>query len=229
MLSMLTKMVTGVDASEEEVPETTLTHRLSSEAPPFVPAEVEYVEQSASTDAEVDAEINECLLAIAADMNYADATKTMLITISLNEQRKSLPRRSHPRRTQKERSRSLSPCSKDSTGGETDSSGEYDSSMFNDMDADGWSETERHAVKSFGSVKVANFHRTKGRRDAAREAYLAEVASRANRHPSQRNVASRAHYASDARNRHSRFEERGGKRAGHSTLIALSQNAVAVQ
>lgn len=189
--------------------------KLCANSAPFIPDyEAEYEAQSASVDAEVEFEMQECLDAInreqISQMDYMKATKNKLTTISKQEQRRTL-------RTHRERSREETDSC---TGTAPTLTGIEDGPLeilFDHVDDD------RAAAKSFGQRRVNQFYRTKEQRDEARRRHLDEIARRSGRHPNHRNVLStKAHRPSQTRS----YEERGGRHGGLASHLSLQ---VAVQ
>jgi len=195
--------------------------KLSADSPPFVPSsapenenecegvdENEYEPQSASMDAEIGFEMEECLNEIMKEklsaMNFSAAAKLNLSTISKKAQRAPLLR------TQRERScddpkHSVS-CSKELS--------------FEDESASSSGEDENDDLKSFGRYKVQQYYRTKPERDEARRRHLEMVAKRSGRRPNDRNVAAQVHHLS----RHQlKSAARGGRHASRTADLVLQQ------
>jgi len=231
-------------ASPEETStqkEVTPKNPLSAASPEFVPAaEEEYEAQSANLDVEVENEMKECLDAILRDaqntMDFAAATKAKLTTISKKAQRKGLIARDRSRNNSEDSTAEdsmvnlSSPGSAHSDGGGAAANSspslvnsEFYSEVVIDDDDECWADTEYASVKSFGTKRVQGFYRTKEHRDEARRKHAEEVAQRSGRHPNQRNVAAKAHYASDRENRQSRYEMRGGRHSAHASSVVCGQ------
>eukprot|EP00614_Pseudopedinella_elastica_P037018 CAMPEP_0181268432 /NCGR_PEP_ID=MMETSP1097-20121128/5521_1 /TAXON_ID=35684 /ORGANISM="Pseudopedinella elastica, Strain CCMP716" /LENGTH=174 /DNA_ID=CAMNT_0023368107 /DNA_START=160 /DNA_END=684 /DNA_ORIENTATION=+ len=155
--------------------------------------------------------------AIASETNdYLAATKTFLDTISKKSQRKKM--------TVMKRRRSSSDADKAEQQAPSPKLVQSEDPSDEVLEGGAWDnlgEEMKFAAKSLGRSKTAAFYRTKDKRDAARLRYVEEVASRAGRKPGQRNVFAKAHYATEAQNRSRKFEERGGRQAGHNSFVAL--------
>lgn len=195
---------------------------LSAASAEFVPVPVEYEPQSANMDAEVEGEMKECLDAILRNhqdtMNFAAATKAKLTTISMGAQRKGLRERSRNNSEDGSNASSDSEHSDRESASRTSSPSRPNEAVVLD-DESCWADEEYASVKSFGTKRVKGFYRTKEQRDETRRKHLAEVAQRAGRHPNQRNVAAKAHYASDRDNRQRRYEVRGGRQSAHASAL----------
>jgi hypothetical protein len=223
MLNMISNFLAAVpenDATNSPAPAA--KKPLSAASAEFVPDPVEYEPQSANLDAEVEGEMKECLDAILKNhqnsMNFAVATKAKLTPISMGTQREGL----------RERSRNNSEDATSSDSEHSDSESAVASSPRSRPNEEGvvladdescWADEEYLSVKSFGTKRVTGFYRTKEQRDETRRKHLADVAQRAGRHPNQRNVAAKAHYASDRGNRQRRYEVRGGRQSSQASAL----------
>lgn len=240
------RFITDLGGATED--DNNTTTKLSADSPPFVPSpspstnelpalnldegaslSAEYEAQSANLDAEVNMEMQECLDAIATEKtgNYLAAVASNLETISKSEQRCTL--RARTLNSQSEEEDTTDETRKDEANDtegknvETKPESSSESVEANDSIDDDGVTAEYTAAKSFGHSRVQNYYRTKDRRDAKRLERADEVAARAGRQPGQRNVACRAHYASDVGRKQKRYEARGGSRMAFSSHVAGEQ------
>jgi hypothetical protein len=224
MISNFLAAAPETDATASPAPVAPATKKpLSAASAEFVPEPVEFEPQSANMDAEVEGEMKECLDAILKNqqngMNFAAATKAKLTTISMGAQRKGLEARERSRNNSEEEASNGSSSDSEHSDIEGTAASSPTSRANEDDDESCWADEEYTSVKSFGTKRVTGFYRTKEQRDETRRKHLAEVAQRAGRRPNERNVAAKAHYASDRDNRQRRYEVRGGRQSAHASAL----------
>ena len=243
MLSVFSGIMAAFSAPEDDKPTATSEARnLSADTPAFVPAassavsdgengdideysEVtnEFEPRSASLDAEVNSEMEECLNAILKDqiavMNYTAATRAKLSTISKQEQRAVLRTRVHRERSRDEVEEGPAPQDLGQDLGGVSGLSRSKRPVFEDYEegGDDWA-----ASKSFGRSKISNFYRTKTRQDVARMRHAEEVARRSGRRPNDRRIyASARHAKAPAGSDCAKKAARGGRHAARASFVVF--------